>query len=433
MASVEGGRNLVVYAMGTYGDVHPMLGLAKELSARGWRIHFLTNGKFRSLVEQLGFQYVEVTGAHIYDQTYNDPETWMGRDDLLHVVRFHVPAVVPAFRAMQRIHVESGVALALGNNRFNGCVFACEDYGIPYVPVNLAPFGNNQLVYAELRARAKSLSGWLRAECFNAKDRLMRYGYFRRIIRKHVNPLRLTLSLPAYRFGDLRDWRDYEMCLALYPEWYAPIGDRGNVVFTNFPCFDPVVEKARARVDGLLATLTKSPIVFVPGSGVKQIEDDVRQAALICESLGREGVFVSRYVAQMGATRVGAVHLVRYVDLAHLLARAALIVHHGGIGTTAQALAAGVPQFIRWMKFDQPDNAARARQLGVARGVSKRTFSMSAGILQMRYLMDAPEVRHRARVIARLVRAKSGLELAGARIHAHALRRWPNAGGRRKD
>jgi UDP:flavonoid glycosyltransferase YjiC (YdhE family) len=40
-------------------------------------------------------------------------------------------------------------------------------------------------------------------------------------------------------------------------------------------------------------------------------------------------------------------------------------VHHGGIGTTARALEAGVPQVILPQRFDQPDNGARCEVLGV--------------------------------------------------------------------
>jgi rhamnosyltransferase subunit B len=45
-------------------------------------------------------------------------------------------------------------------------------------------------------------------------------------------------------------------------------------------------------------------------------------------------------------------------------------VHHGGVGTTSQALAAGIPQVIRPMAFDQFDNAARIERLRC--GVSLR-------------------------------------------------------------
>jgi UDP:flavonoid glycosyltransferase YjiC (YdhE family) len=52
-----------------------------------------------------------------------------------------------------------------------------------------------------------------------------------------------------------------------------------------------------------------------------------------------------------------------------LFARAALVVHHGGVGTCAQALACGVPQVVAPYTFDQPDNAYLLWQLGISNAV----------------------------------------------------------------
>ena len=48
---------------------------------------------------------------------------------------------------------------------------------------------------------------------------------------------------------------------------------------------------------------------------------------------------------------------------------AAALVHHGGIGTAAQAIRAACPQLIMPMAFDQPDNADRLYRLGIGRSL----------------------------------------------------------------
>ena len=55
-----------------------------------------------------------------------------------------------------------------------------------------------------------------------------------------------------------------------------------------------------------------------------------------------------------------------YAPFSALLPRLSLLIHHGGIGTSAQALAAGIPQTIVPFAHDQFDNAARLRRLGVS-------------------------------------------------------------------
>ena len=64
-----------------------------------------------------------------------------------------------------------------------------------------------------------------------------------------------------------------------------------------------------------------------------------------------------------------------YVPHAELLPRACLVVHHGGVGTSAQALRAGKPQLVTPFLADQPDNAARLVSLGLARTFDGRTIS----------------------------------------------------------
>jgi rhamnosyltransferase subunit B len=69
-----------------------------------------------------------------------------------------------------------------------------------------------------------------------------------------------------------------------------------------------------------------------------------------------------------------------------LLPQVAALVHHGGIGTTAAALAAGIPQLIAPFAFDQFDNAARTVRLGVGQS-SARPCIPNAGSAELAPLL----------------------------------------------
>src|SRR5206468_2618186 len=58
-----------------------------------------------------------------------------------------------------------------------------------------------------------------------------------------------------------------------------------------------------------------------------------------------------------------------YVPLRAVLPRVAALVHHGGIGTTAEALRAATPQLVAPLAHDQFDNAARVTALGAGHGL----------------------------------------------------------------
>ena len=74
-----------------------------------------------------------------------------------------------------------------------------------------------------------------------------------------------------------------------------------------------------------------------------------------------------------------------YVPSHRSFPNCAAVVHHGGIGTCAQALAAGVPQLTMPLAFDQPDNATRLRRLGVARWVRLVSSAANASPVSLRH------------------------------------------------
>ena len=117
------------------------------------------------------------------------------------------------------------------------------------------------------------------------------------------------------------------------------------------------------------------PLVFVPGSANRQASRFFRTAVDACQYLGRRGLLLTRYRAQLPAVLPKEVLWFDYVPLGRLLPRALGLVHHGGIGTAAQGLAAGLPQLIMPMAYDQPDNANRLESLGVARTIWPKSFT----------------------------------------------------------
>lgn len=98
-----------------------------------------------------------------------------------------------------------------------------------------------------------------------------------------------------------------------------------------------------------------------------------------------------------------------YVPFKALLPQLAAIVHHGGIGTTSQAMLAGIPQLIRPMGFDQYDNALRAVKLGVARQLLPPSYRPQNVAKALGELLSSADVRMRCAKVARLTTASKGI------------------------
>lgn len=103
-----------------------------------------------------------------------------------------------------------------------------------------------------------------------------------------------------------------------------------------------------------------------------------------------------------------------------LFPRMRALLHHGGAGTTAQALRSGIPQVVLPFVLDQPFFGRRVHEIGVAGEpvpVPEATPERVAHSLRQ---ADAPSVRHRASEVGALVRAEQGVE-RGADFVQHVL------------
>jgi len=94
---------------------------------------------------------------------------------------------------------------------------------------------------------------------------------------------------------------------------------------------------------------------------------DIEAAAGILRILqprrfGGRGRFLTRYPHQLPAPLPPFVRKCAFAPFTELFPLCAALMHHGGIGTTARALAAGTPQLILPLAYDQPDNAARVKR-----------------------------------------------------------------------
>jgi UDP:flavonoid glycosyltransferase YjiC (YdhE family) len=98
-----------------------------------------------------------------------------------------------------------------------------------------------------------------------------------------------------------------------------------------------------------------------------------------------------------------------YAPYSELFPRAAAIVHQGGIGTTAQALRSGRPMLVVPFAFDQPDNAERARRLGVGRTIARSRYSVASATRELARILDDPSIAARASDVGHTIAREDGV------------------------
>jgi UDP:flavonoid glycosyltransferase YjiC (YdhE family) len=137
-----------------------------------------------------------------------------------------------------------------------------------------------------------------------------------------------------------------------------------------------------------------------------QAEKFFRSALEACRTPGRRAIFATRFPRQLPATLPPEIFHAEYAPFSQLLPRCAGIVHHGGIGTTSQALAAGILQLIQPFSHDQPDNASRVRRLGCGDWIWPNEFTSRNLALKLDAVIGNESVRARCTEIGERLRAE---------------------------
>jgi len=248
---------------------------------------------------------------------------------------------------------------------------------------------------------------WLRRIYYRVVDRLM----IDRLLAPGTNAFRASLGLPPVRrFFD--GWlHSPQLVLGLFPEWFAPrpADWPANFHHAGFPLWDESdVRKPMPELDAFLAE-GEPPYIFTAGSVNMHAHHFFRVAAEVCVASKRRGILIAKFAEQIPANLPPTVRHFEYVPFSQVLPRAAAFVHHGGIGTTAQSFAAGVPQLVMPLAHDQFDNAMRIRKLGCGEFLLPKAFQSAAVRQQMNQLCTSHAVAAACRKCAEGLRGKSAL------------------------
>jgi UDP:flavonoid glycosyltransferase YjiC (YdhE family) len=225
--------------------------------------------------------------------------------------------------------------------------------------------------------------------------------YIDPIVCPGLNAFRAEEGLSPVRQILKNWWHSPDLTIGLWPEWFAPVQPDWppQARLAGFPLFDERgLDPLPAHLQTFLASGDK-PIAFTPGSAMWQGRAFFEASAAACQRLGRRGLLLSRHADHIPPNLPAGVIHVEYAPFSELLPHVAALVHHGGIGTTSQGLAAGVPQLIMPMSHDQPDNAQRLARLGVGAAIPRNAYRGPAVARALRRLLDSTEVRQRCRAV----------------------------------
>ena len=411
---------VILSNIGTFGDINPLIAIALELKRRGHVPVMAVPAVFASKIRPLGLEFhavrpdIDPANTLLVEMIYDVKKgTERGlREFLFPALRQTYDDLLDAATKPERADL-----LLVGELNYAGPLVA-EMTGIPWASYVLAPLSFFSAfdppvlpMYPRLARADKTVPGMGRVI-----RRLARF-----VSRKWPQPiydLRRELGLERGPNPLFDAKHSPSLVLALFsPLLGAEQKDwPPNTIITGFCFYDSDAGNAAlpAHLEEFLAA-GSAPVVFTLGSAA------VLAAGSFYEHSAKAAIRLGvRAVLLIGSDQrnrpQGAlpenICIADYAPYSALFPRAALVVHQGGVGTTAQCLRAGRPMLIMPYSHDQPDNARRMERLGVARLIRRTSYTPPRVARKLEAMLANSALAQHAAQAAKQLRQEDGVRSA---------------------
>lgn len=411
---------ILIVTIGTRGDVQPYIALAQGLSAAHHRVTIGAHRTFQAFVEAYGVEFVPLAGD-IRSLLANDAgrQLLAERNPLSAVRQLHALAA-PLLRQVMADIIEAadGADLILASTlAYPNAITASQVHHIPLALAGLQPFTPTAefpcALLSPLRCRVPGRGLYYRLT-HHAMYRLLQLTS-----AQLVNRFRRELvGLPPLRyadvFGDLIAQRTpvlygFSEHLLPRPADYGPA-----IEITGFWFLDrqQTWQPSMALQD--FVTDSEAPIYIGFGSMSDRNPEQLTQIAI--EALmrsGRRGILAAGWEGMRGQPQSRDILMIDAVPHDWLFPRVSMVVHHGGVGTVAAALRAGIPQIVTPFSADQPLWGEMVYRRGVGpRPIMRQQLSAARLADAITSTLVDQQISVNARRLASIVHSEDGVDRA---------------------
>ncbi|GAA0678245.1 UDP:flavonoid glycosyltransferase YjiC (YdhE family) [Sphingomonas insulae] len=420
----------LLVTIGSLGDLHPFIAIGLALHTQGHDVLLAVPADHADKVHGTGLaaavilpSFASICSRLEIDAAEAARRVLTQRSFVMESVI--LPSLANSVAALDAL--AGDVDVIVGSTFALAAGIVAEKRGLPLVSLNLQPMALlsacDPPVTPELPIMVHAPTGPI-GRRWNAGVLTMLRLAIRARYGGAVTRVRAAHGLPPNRTTPLFDPVAAQVAtLCCYSPVLAPIQPDAppGTEAIGFPLFDRE-HGALAPLDPRLTAFLDrgpAPIVFTLGSFIVHAPGAFySDAVAAARTLGRRAVLLTG--AQDVPDDAGDVMTIGYAPHSQVFGRAAAVVHHGGIGTTGQAMHAGVPQLIVPFFGDQFDNGARIARLGIGATIRPIAFRGEAALAAIRRVVEDTAIAAHAATVGAIVRRESAAERAAERIAAVA-------------
>ena len=358
--------------LGSTGDLYPFLAIGRALREQGHEVFLLSQAPYRVDADRAGLQFVPVVDATAHARTLSHPKLWHPVDGLGVFWRhLCLPAARPTWEALRHLAAPLTPAQplrVLASPLAVGARLARDTTPLRLWSAYLAPAALRNLddpMFLGPWALPNWIPQGLRKAAWRALDRWK----LEPMARQALCDLASATGAQPPHGSVFGDWiHSPDGGLALYDASFAPLPQRLAGALDNLRCVGSMAQVGfpnfEWEVPRPLASRDWPPRPWLLFGGSAGTLDSQRLAQALAQQTGRACIVLgSARQPKEPASENGVISLPAQA-LPPLLWETHAFVHHGGIGSCAQGLAAGIPQLLIPQAYDQFENAAAIQRMG---------------------------------------------------------------------
>lgn len=406
---------IVLTTIGSAGDLNPFLAAGIGLRTRGHDILFAVEDNFHPTLQQAGFAVSHLSGdattalAPYAKQLFGGSNPLVSVKTLLdHYILPTLPQKVKELRAAcegadilvsSAFHISGSIVADLTNITWASLVFSPIVLPSAYIETQPPPFTLPPRLQ-QLNTRLTWSIGAL---------------LFRRLADAPINRVRASFGLPP---RDQQLWlgglSSHLICLACSPAFQPPAPDwPDRVRTTGFAFWDtPSSWHPTPELQAFLAGDT--PIIAVTAGSIApaiaaSFAPFYRTSISAIRAVGARALVIGATLDHLASPHESDVLAIPFAPYSRVFPRCAAVIHHGGIGTTAQCLRYGVPSLVVPWGVDQFYTGGRLIHLDAGAMLLSRRYTVERATHTLRALLDDPRYRQSTSSLAAQLTHEDGV------------------------
>lgn len=385
----------LVITVGTTGDIHPFMRIASALQSLGRKVTFITHSYYENVVRDAGLPFVGIGTDEEFLRVLRNPDIWDPKKGFSALLADYSTGLKQALEAIRSVSAQFPQVVIAHPFAAPGAVIARElGFVKSVVAAYLAP-SNLRTCHDPLNIGATSVPRWVPMSWRRALWRFVEKGWIDPVAIAQINAVRTSLGLSEVHSFLTHIAEAPDLSVTLFPSWFAPTAPDWPrpLIEGDFQLFEAAAGGGFSEELCAFLAASEKPLVFTPGTGNLHARDFFACAVSAVNQLWRRAIFLSRERSQIPTRLPESILWQPYVPLSVLLRHAAVLVHHGGIGTTAEALRSGIPQLIAPFAWDQFDNGARIASLGIGMVIPAKRLRPRKLARSLQHLYTSETVR----------------------------------------